>query len=80
MLTDIEKDSTNSRPAPQMEQMLQAMTNQSIHHVIHNFAKTTLPSPVAWIDHFENVIDYHRWIDDQNAHEIKTLLKGIMAT
>ena len=35
---------------------------------------------LAWIDHFENVADYHRWCNEEKPHKFKTLLEDIATT
>lgn len=35
---------------------------------------------LTWLDHFENVAEYHNWDLDRKALEVRTLLEGIAAT
>ena len=44
------------------------------------FSSLPIEDILSWINHFENVANYHLWSDEQKAHEIKTLLEGVAAT
>ncbi|MCO5574223.1 hypothetical protein L7F22_028005 [Adiantum nelumboides] len=35
---------------------------------------------LTWLDHFENVAEYHNWDMERKALEVRTLLEGIAAT
>ena len=34
----------------------------------------------AWLDHFDNVVDYDQWSDDRKALELRTILENVATT
>ena len=35
---------------------------------------------MSWLDHFDNVAQYHGWSNFQKLHEVRTVFEGLAAT
>ena len=47
---------------------------------LRSFSGLPIEDVLAWLDHFDNVADYHQWSDDRKALELRTILENVATT